>query len=61
MRRIILASLATSLLGFAAAAGAAPPPQIDVMTQNQYLGADLVPVVEAGAANHSIRSRSTRR
>jgi hypothetical protein len=57
MRRIILASLAASLLGFTAAAGAKPkkappppPPQIDVMTQNQYLGADLVPVVEAGAA-----------
>ena len=50
MRRIILASLATSLLGFAAAVSAAPPSQIDVMTQNQYLGADLVPVVEAGAA-----------
>jgi hypothetical protein len=50
MRRIILASLATPLLGFAAAASAAPPSQIDVMTQNQYLGADLVPIVEAGAA-----------
>jgi hypothetical protein len=52
MRRIILASLAVSLLGFAAVAGAAKPSlqQIDVMTQNQYLGADLVPVVEAGAA-----------
>ena len=56
MRRIILASLAASLLGFAAAAAAtqpskpSPPRPIDVMTQNQYLGADLVPVVEAGAA-----------
>jgi len=58
MRRIILASLAASLLVFAAAADAkkpsAKPPgkaaEIDVMTQNQYLGADLVPVVEAGAA-----------
>jgi hypothetical protein len=56
MRRITLASLAASLLGFATAVGAtqpgAPHPSapIDVMTQNQYLGADLVPVVEAGAA-----------
>ncbi len=56
MRRIILASLSVSLLVFASAASAghapkkAPPPLIDVMTQNQYLGADLVPVVEAGAA-----------
>ena len=51
MRRIILASLLTSSLGFAAATSAAPPSQIDVMTQNQYLGADLVPIVEAGAAD----------
>ncbi len=64
MKRIILASLTVSLLVFAAAADAAksskvsksvkaskaPPALIDVMTQNQYLGADLVPVVEAGAA-----------
>jgi hypothetical protein len=64
MRRIILASLAASLLVFAATADAAKsakssksaksakaqPALIDVMTQNQYLGADLVPVVEAGAA-----------
>jgi hypothetical protein len=58
MRRIILASLAASLLVFAAAADAkkpsakpsGKPAEIDVMTQNQYLGADLVPVVEAGAA-----------
>jgi len=61
MRRIILASLTASLLVFAANADAAKssksaraskaqPALIDVMTQNQYLGADLVPVVEAGAA-----------
>lgn len=61
MKRIILASLAASLLVFAVNADAAKPPKtakaskapqalIDVMTQNQYLGADLVPVVEAGAA-----------
>ena len=64
MRRIILASLAASLLVFAVNADAAKfsqsskspkapkaqPALIDVMTQNQYLGADLVPVVEAGAA-----------
>jgi hypothetical protein len=50
MRRIILASLAASLIGITAAASAAPPSQIDVMTQNQYLGADLVPIVAAGAA-----------
>ncbi|MCJ7452440.1 MAG: hypothetical protein MUO39_08200, partial [Steroidobacteraceae bacterium] len=61
MRRIILASLTASLLVFAvnadaaksskaARASKAQPALIDVMTQNQYLGADLVPVVEAGAA-----------
>jgi hypothetical protein len=59
MRRILVASFATSLIAFAAAAGAGQPSNsshstrsspIDVMTQNQYLGADLVPVVAAGAA-----------
>jgi hypothetical protein len=50
MRRIILASLAASLLGLAGTAVATQPSGIDVMTQNQYLGADLVPIVEAGAA-----------
>jgi hypothetical protein len=49
MRRIILASLAVSLLGFAAVAGAAKPSlqQIDVMTQNQYIGADIAPLIGA--------------
>jgi len=49
MRRIILASLVVSLLGFAAVAGAAKPSpqQIDVMTQNQYIGADIAPLIGA--------------
>ncbi len=52
MRRIILASLAASLIGFTAAASAAKaskatPPQIDVMTQNQYIGADIAPLIAA--------------
>lgn len=61
MKRIILASLTASLLVFTAAANAAKPSKssnapeaspalIDVMTQNQYLGAALEPVVAAGAA-----------
>lgn len=54
MRRIILAALGASLIVFASAAVAGHSPKksppIDVMTQNQYLGADLVPIVEAGAA-----------
>lgn len=61
MRRIVLASLTASLLLLSVTADAAKPSLaakvskawpalIDVMTQNQYLGADLVPVVEAGAA-----------
>jgi endonuclease/exonuclease/phosphatase family metal-dependent hydrolase len=50
MRRMILASLSMSLMGFASVALGAKPAQIDVMTQNQYLGADLNPVVAAGSA-----------
>lgn len=47
MRRIILASLGASLLGFGPAVVAAPAPQIDVMTQNQYIGADIAPIIGA--------------
>ncbi|MFO1392536.1 MAG: hypothetical protein U1F09_02050 [Steroidobacteraceae bacterium] len=46
MKRLLFASL----LALTGAANAGPPSQIDVMTQNQYLGADLVPIVQAGAA-----------
>lgn len=46
MKRLLLASL----LALTGVANAGPPSQIDVMTQNQYLGADLVPIVQAGAA-----------
>lgn len=58
MKRIILASLTASLLVFAAAADAAKsakasraskatPALIDVMTQNQYIGADIAPLIGA--------------
>jgi hypothetical protein len=61
MRRIILASLAASLLVFAVNADAAKslksskapsaskpqPALIDVMTQNQYIGADIAPLIGA--------------
>lgn len=50
MTRLTTASITALLLGFAGLANAAPPAQIDVMTQNQYLGAELGPIVEAGAA-----------
>jgi hypothetical protein len=47
MNRFLLASVSASLLCATGAAFAAPPSQIDVMTQNQYLGANLDPVVAA--------------
>jgi Endonuclease/Exonuclease/phosphatase family len=47
MRRLILATITTSLLGIAGAASAAPASslEIQVMTQNQYIGADLFPLI----------------
>ncbi len=44
MRRFMLAPLTASLLGIAATAAAA---ELDVMTQNQYLGADIAPLIGA--------------
>ena len=44
MRRFTLALLSTSLFGFACVATSA---EIDVMTQNQYLGADIAPLIGA--------------
>jgi len=47
MRRTLTTFIAASLLGAASLACAA---DIDVMTQNQYLGADLAPVLGAATA-----------
>jgi hypothetical protein len=45
MKALFIASLATAGLAVVSAAGAA---DIEVMTQNQYLGADIAPLVESG-------------
>ena len=47
MKRYALTLLAASLLGLAGTASSA---EIEVMTQNQYLGANLNPIIEAGSA-----------
>ena len=53
MKRLALTLLITSLLGLAGVASAgpakskAPPVALDVMTQNQYLGADIAPLIGA--------------
>jgi endonuclease/exonuclease/phosphatase family metal-dependent hydrolase len=51
MKRFMLASVIASMLGIAGAASAAPAPgiagDIEVMTQNQYLGADIAPLIAA--------------
>ena len=44
MRRFTMTLLSASLLGFAGAASSA---EIEVMTQNQYLGADIAPLILA--------------
>ena len=49
MKRFLLASMIASVVGAASAASAAPAPgivgDIEVMTQNQYLGADIAPLI----------------
>lgn len=45
MQRVLLVAAAIVMLGFAQAATAAG--KIDIMTMNQYLGADIDPIVEA--------------
>jgi hypothetical protein len=49
MRRLIVTSIAISILGIAATASAGPPSSMDVqvMTQNQYVGANLFPLIPA--------------
>jgi endonuclease/exonuclease/phosphatase family metal-dependent hydrolase len=51
MKRLALTLLMASLLGMAGAANAAPAPGIvgnfEIMTQNQYLGADIAPLITA--------------
>lgn len=51
MKRFILASVTASIIGAAATAVAAPPPVdgVDVMTQNQYVGANLFPLIPAAS------------
>ncbi|MCU0975597.1 MAG: endonuclease/exonuclease/phosphatase family protein [Steroidobacteraceae bacterium] len=49
MRHVILATLTATLLGVTATASAGPPSSVDVqvMTQNQYVGANLFPLIPA--------------
>ena len=49
MRRLIVTTFAISLLGITATASAGPPSSMDVqvMTQNQYVGANLFPLIPA--------------
>ena len=53
MKRFLIASVTTTLAAFAGSAAAAPPKTggpalaVDVMTQNQYLGADIAPLIGA--------------
>jgi hypothetical protein len=53
MKRLLLATVTATLAAFAGTAIAAPPktggpaPTVDVMTQNQYLGADIAPLIGA--------------
>jgi hypothetical protein len=60
MRRLIFSTLAISLLGVAAA-WSAPPAQtdIEVMTQNQYVGANLFPIIPALKSGDSELINST--
>ena len=53
MKRILVATIAATFASFAGIAAAAPSnavgpaPTVDVMTQNQYLGADIAPLIAA--------------
>jgi hypothetical protein len=54
MKALLAATLATAGLAAASAAAAA---DIDVMTQNQYLGADIAPLVEPGISQDEFLAR----
>jgi len=54
MKALLVATLATAGLAAALAASAA---EIDVMTQNQYLGADIAPLVEPGLSDEEFLAR----
>ncbi len=64
MKRFMLASMIASTLGIAGAASAAPAPgivgDIEVMTQNQYLGADIAPLIAAISEPGGIQPRGCR-
>ena len=53
MKRILIATIVATFASFAGIAAAAPSkavgpaPTVDVMTQNQYLGADIAPLIGA--------------
>ena len=54
MKTLFVAALATAGLAAAHVASAA---EIDVMTQNQYLGADIAPLVEPGISGEEFLAR----
>ena len=58
MKRFLYLSALACLVGSAGMASAAPPPaavgDIDVMTQNQYIGGDVLPIIGAISADPAV-------